>query len=265
MRVIILEDTDAVSLAAAKLIGELVSHKPSCTLGLATGGTPVATYRQLSRMHREERLSFQHVTTFNLDEYYGLPSSDPNSYRSFMNENLFHHIDIDLNRTHIPNGESKEIARECTEYETRIRNNGGIDLQLLGIGRDGHIAFNEPGSSLASRTRLMILAKETILDNARFFGTEDLVPKAALTMGVGTILEARKILLIATGASKAEAIQGCIEGPITSLVTASALQLHANVTVILDHAAAHLLERLEYYLDLEQVRNSLGVPPSLLD
>ena len=252
MRVIVEEHADAVAVRAASFIAALVRRKPDCVLGLATGGTPVGTYRELIRLHREEGLDFSQVTTFNLDEYVGLAPTHPQSYRHFMQVHLFDHINIRPERTHVPDGRALDFEAACAQYEQRIREAGGIDLQLLGIGSDGHIAFNEPGSSLGSRTRLKTLARETIRDNARFFASEDEVPRMAVTMGVGTILESRRCLLLATGRSKAEAIRATIEGPVTAQVTASALQFHREVIVVLDEEAASLLERREYYDDVER-------------
>lgn len=257
MRVIILPDADAVSRRTADFLGDLVRRKPACVLGLATGGTPLGAYRELIRRHREEGLDFSQATTFNLDEYVGLAPSHPQSYRHFMQANLFDHINIDPNRTHVPDGRALDFERACLLYEERIRACGGIDLQLLGIGTDGHIAFNEPGSSLGSRTRLKTLASETIRDNARFFGSEEAVPRLSVTMGVGTILEARRCVLVAIGAGKAQAIRDTVEGPITAQVTASALQLHRDVIVIVDEAAAGLLARRGYYSEVEQAQRLL--------
>ena len=259
MRVIIVESPDDAAQIACQRIADCVRIRQKCVLGLATGSTPVAAYRLLIEEHRMGNLDFAGVTSFNLDEYVGLGASHPQSYRTFMQEKLFDHVNISPERTHVPDGAAVDLLLECTHYEQAIRQAGGIDLQLLGIGRDGHIAFNEPGSSLASRTRLMMLARQTILDNARFFGTEDLVPKAALTMGIGTILDSRQILVLATGEGKAEAVRAMIEGPISSMVPASALQWHPDVVVVLDAAAAHRLEQRDYYLEFEQLRNKLGV------
>ena len=257
MRVIIEADPESGSRRAAKIIADTVRAKPDCVLGLATGGTPLGTYRELIRLHREEGLDFSSVTTFNLDEYVGLGPTHPQSYRFFMERNLFDHINISPSRVHVPDGRALDFAQFCRRYEEHIRAAGGIDLQLLGIGTDGHIAFNEPGSSLGSRTRLKTLTSETIRDNARFFGSAEKVPRLAVTMGVGTILEAGRCLLIAFGAAKAEAIQKTIEGPVTSQVTASALQLHRDVTVILDEAVAAHLERRDYYREVERAQSLL--------
>src|SRR5690606_26099636 len=184
---------------------------------------------------------FSRITTFNLDEYVGLPPTHPQSYRHFMSENLFRHINIDIRNTHVPDGRALDYETYGAQYEAMIEEAGGIDLQVLGIGSDGHIAFNEPGSSLGSRTRLKTLAPETILDNARFFGSADAVPRLAVTMGVGTILESRQCLLLATGEHKAKAIRNTIEGPVTAQVTASALQLHRDVIAVVDQEAGRLL------------------------
>jgi glucosamine-6-phosphate deaminase len=255
--VIIEPDAEAASRRAAKAIADLVRSKPDCVLGLATGSTPLGIYRELAGLHQEESLDFSAVTTFNLDEYVGLEPSHPQSYRFFMERNLFDHINIQRSRIHVPDGRALDFELFCRSYEDRIRAAGGIDLQLLGIGTDGHIAFNEPGSSLGSRTRLKTLASETIQDNARFFGSPDKVPRLAVTMGVGTILEARRCLLVAFGPAKADAIQKTIEGPVTSQVTASALQLHRDVMVVLDEGAASLLRRCEYYREVERAQTLL--------
>jgi glucosamine-6-phosphate deaminase len=247
-----------MSNAAAKLIAAQLRRKPDSVLGLATGSTPLGIYRELGRMHREEGLDFAGVRTFNLDEYYGLAPDHPQSYHYFMDENLLRHVNIDPKNVHIPGGLVKDIEASCSEYETSIRSAGGIDIQLLGIGRDGHIAFNEPGSSLGSRTRLKTLAQETISDNARFFKSLGEVPRFAITMGVGTILESHHIVLLASGVEKSEAVRLAVEGPVTSEITASALQLHPSVTVFLDEAAAEKLKRKDYYKYVESMRQEVG-------
>jgi glucosamine-6-phosphate deaminase len=257
MRVIILPDAEAVARRAADFVAALVHKKPNCVLGLATGSTPLGLYRELIRRHREEGLDFSQVTTFNLDEYVGLGPTHPQSYRHFMQEHLFQHLNINSTRTNVPDGRALDFEIFCRQYEQRIVDCGGIDLQVLGIGADGHIAFNEPGSSLGSRTRLKSLASETIRDNARFFGSEEAVPRLAVTMGVGTILESRRCLLLATGSGKATAIRDTVEGPITAQVTASALQLHREVIVVVDEAAAGLLARRDYYQDVERAQAQL--------
>lgn len=251
MRVIIHDSEQQASLRAAQLIAKLVRQKPSCVLGLSTGTSPLNAYAELIRMHKEESLDFSRVTTFNLDEYVGLGPSDRHSYRHFMQENFFNHINIPAQQTHFPDGRALDFAASCLAYEHRIKDCGGIDLQVLGIGTDGHIAFNEPGSSLGSRTRLKTLASETVRDNARFFDSIDQVPRLAITMGVGTILESKQCLMLAFGKRKAIAIRDTIEGPITAQVTASALQLHRDVVVILDEEAAAMLRRRDYYDEVE--------------
>jgi glucosamine-6-phosphate deaminase len=255
---VIIEPTAAdVDRRAARFVAELVRRKPDCVLGLATGGTPLGTYRELIRLHREEGLDFSQVTTFNLDEYVGLAPSHPHSYRYFMQKNLFEHVNLDPARTHVPDGRALDFDAHCRQYEQRIRDAGGIDLQVLGVGSDGHIAFNEPGSSLGSRTRLKTLTGETVRDNARFFGSEEQVPRLAITMGVGTILESQRCLLVALGPGKASAIRSTIEGPVTAQITASALQLHRDVVVIVDEAAGGWLERREYYAEVERAQQLL--------
>ncbi len=257
MRVIVEPMADRVATRAARFVAELVRRHPRCVLGLATGSTPLGMYRELIRMHAEEQLDFSRVETFNLDEYVGLDPQHPQSYRRFMQENLFDRINIDVRNTHVPDGRALDFEAYCEQYERSIEEAGGIDLQVLGIGGDGHIAFNEPGSSLGSRTRLKTLAPETVRDNARFFGSEDQVPRMAITMGVGTILESRQCLLLACGSGKARAIRDTIEGPVTAQVTASALQLHRDVIAVLDEEAARLLERRDYYQEVERAQEQL--------
>ena len=257
MRVIVEPNQEGVSRRAAQFVADVVRKRPRCVLGLATGSTPLGMYTELIRMHREEGLDFSRVVTFNLDEYVGLSGTHPQSYRYFMQHNLFDHINIDPRDTHVPDGRALDFEAYCEQYERMIADEGGIDLQVLGIGSDGHIAFNEPGSSLGSRTRLKTLTSETVRDNARFFGSEREVPRLAITMGVGTILESRQCLLLAAGDSKARAIHDTIEGPITAQVTASALQLHRDVIAILDEQAARLLERRDYYREVERAQAAL--------
>jgi glucosamine-6-phosphate deaminase len=251
LRVIIRPTAQDACITAARMIAAQVVRKPACVLGLATGGTPVVCYRELIRLHREGSLDFSNVTSFNLDEYVGLSPQHPQSFHAFMYENLFDHINIPRDRIHIPDGMATDIAASCEAYENAIAGAGGIDLQLLGIGTDGHIGFNEPGSSLASRTRLKTLCAQTVRDNARFFDRLEDVPQLSVTMGVGTILDSRRCILLATGTNKAAAIRGAIEGPITSQNTASALQLHRDAVAILDEAAASWLTRAEHYKHAE--------------
>lgn len=257
MRVMVESHPEAVSVTAARFVAALVRKKPTCVLGLATGSTPLGLYQELIRLHREEGLDFARVVTFNLDEYVGLGPTHPQSYRYFMQQSFFDHVNIDVRNTHVPDGRALDFEAYCEQYEKRIRDEGGIDLQVLGIGSDGHIAFNEPGSSLGSRTRLKTLTEETIRDNARFFGGEHDVPRLAITMGVGTILESRQCLLLAVGEHKARAIRDTVEGPITAQVTASALQLHRDVIAVLDEEAGRLLERRSYYREVERAQAAL--------
>ncbi|NIM51083.1 MAG: glucosamine-6-phosphate deaminase [Gemmatimonadales bacterium] len=241
MLVIIKDDYEAVSQEAARLVADRLHKKPSLVLGLATGSTPLGLYRELIRMHADEGLDFSKVTTFNLDEYVGLPPDHPQSYHRFMRENFFDHINADPRFVHIPDGMVTEIEAHCQWYEAEIERSGGIDLQVLGIGANGHIAFNEPGSSLGSRTRVKTLSRATREDNARFFRSIDEVPRHAITMGIGTILEAQDVLLMACGDQKAAAIQAAVEGPLTASAPASMIQMHRNAFVIVDRAAASRL------------------------
>ncbi|HCG76967.1 MAG: glucosamine-6-phosphate deaminase [bacterium (Candidatus Ratteibacteria) CG_4_10_14_3_um_filter_41_18] len=247
MEVIIKKNYDEMSKEAAKVVKKRILKKLNLVLGLATGSTPLGLYQELVRMHKEEDLSFKKVKTFNLDEYYGLDPDHPQSYRYFMNANLFSQIDIDLANTHVPDGLAKDIGKYCLEYEEEIEKYGGIDLQVLGIGSDGHIGFNEPGSSLGSRTRIKTLNEQTVADNSRFFKNIDEVPKYAITMGVGTIIDAKEIILLASGKNKSRVVAQAIEGPVTSQITASMLQVHPKVMVILDEDAASLLKKRDYY------------------
>jgi glucosamine-6-phosphate deaminase len=232
---------------AAKLVASLLNEKPNAVLGLATGSTPLTLYKELIRLHREEGLDFSQVTTFNLDEYVGLSPDHSQSYHFFMQDNLFQHLNIPASAIHVPSGTADNHDAFCRWYEEEILAAGGIDLQVLGIGGDGHIAFNEPGSSLGSRTRLKTLTAQTIRDNARFFDNERDVPRYAITMGVGTILEARHCILLANGENKAEPVAQAIEGPVTAMITASALQMHPKTTAIVDEAAAAKLQLADYY------------------
>jgi len=245
---IIINDTyDEMSAVAARVVAKTLNSKPNAVLGLATGSTPLGLYQELARLHTEEGLDFSQVTTFNLDEYVGLTQNHPQSYHYFMHENLFKHVNIPRHNIYIPSGTTDNYEAFCKWYEDEIVRVGGIDLQILGIGSDGHIAFNEPTSSLGSRTRIKTLAKPTIDDNARFFDKLEDVPVYAITMGVGTILEAKKIILLASGQSKAQAVADAIEGSVTSMCTASALQLHSQILFLVDTEAASELKMREYY------------------
>ena len=247
MEVIVQQSYEEMSRAAAAIVAEVLNAKPNAVLGMATGSTPLGVYEELVRLHREGRLDFAQVTTFNLDEYVGLPTTNPQSFHHFMHEHFFKHVNIAPGNIYIPSGTTSNYQSFCPWYEQRIKECGGIDLQILGIGSDGHIAFNEPGSSLTSRTRLKTLARQTIEDNARFFNKPEEVPIYAITMGVGTILEARTLLLLANGANKAHAVAQMVEGPVTSMITASALQMHPSATVFLDEDAASQLKMRDYY------------------
>ena len=247
MEVIIKPDSHAASRLAARKIAALVRAKPDAVLGLATGQTPLETYDRLSELHRTEGLDFSRVTTFNLDEYLGLEPSHPASFHACMRTSLFSKINIDPARVFLPDGMSEDIPRTCREYEERLRAAGGIDLRLLGIGSDGHLGFNEPSSSLSSRTRIKTLTDRTRKDNAAAFGGEDNVPHHVITMGLGTIMDARTCLLLAFGRKKAAAIAQAVEGPVSAMVPASILQMHPRAIVILDEEAASGLKRTEYY------------------
>lgn len=248
MEIIIKKNDQAASAAAAKVIARLVQDKPNAVLGLATGSTPVMLYKELIQMHREEGLDFSEVSTFNLDEYVGLEKSHAQSYHTFMQDNLFSQINVKPKNIHIPDGTTRDIPAFCATYEMAIKNAGGIDLQILGIGSDGHVGFNEPTSSLASRTRIKTLTQQTVADNARFFdGNENDVPRHCITMGIGTIMEARTNLLLAFGSTKAEAISASVEGPVSAMIPASILQHHPCAKVFIDEAAAGQLKLTDYY------------------
>ena len=247
MEVIIQPDKDAAAQLVANIVAKDIRAKPELVLGLATGRTMEAVYGLLAQMHRDEKLSFSNAKSFNLDEYVGLAATDPHSYRFYMNQHLFNKVNIDLANTYLPNGTAKNLDAECMAYEDNIRKLGGIDLQLLGIGRSGHIGFNEPLSALLSRTRVKPLSPATIAQNSGLFERPEQMPRRAITMGVGTILDARRCLLLATGAEKADIIAKAVEGPITSMISATALQLHRRCTVIVDEAAAVKLQGTDYY------------------
>jgi glucosamine-6-phosphate deaminase len=247
MEVIIRPDAEAATGLAAKVIAREIRVKPKLVLGLATGRTMERLYRNLVTMHREDGLDLSLLTTFNLDEYIGLPAGHPQSYRHYMNQHLFDHVNIDIRNTNLPDGMAVEIDAECDRYEQAIRDCGGIDLQVLGIGRSGHIGFNEPLSAMLSRTRAKVLTPTTIRQNAPLFDSPDEMPKRAITMGVGTILDSKHCLMLVTGSEKAEIVAKAVEGPVTSMISASALQLHPDCRVIVDEAAAGGLQNQEYY------------------
>ncbi|SHK75583.1 glucosamine-6-phosphate deaminase [Clostridium cavendishii DSM 21758] len=241
MKLVVAKDYEEMSKLAAQEMANVVQNKPEAVLGLATGGTPVAMYKELIKMNKEGQVDFSKVTSINLDEYVGLSGNHDQSYRYFMNTNLFNHINIDKTKTFVPNGLAEDIEKECKEYDERIANLGGIDCQLLGIGNNGHVGFNEPNEELSLGTHLTSLKEDTIKANARFFNSIDEVPTQAVTMGLGGIMKAKKIILIASGEGKAEIIEKLLKGKITTQVPASMLQMHNNVVVIVDEAAAKLV------------------------
>lgn len=239
METTIKETYEDMSKEAANIIANAICKKPDIVLGLATGSTPLGTYKELIRLHKEEGLDFSKVTTFNLDEYYGLSQDHTQSYYYYMHENFFNHINIKEENVHIPDGTASDIENYCKKYEQEIKNHGGIDLQILGIGTNGHIGFNEPAEKLFAYTHLTDLTEDTIKANSRFFDSIDEVPKKALTMGIGSILKAKKIILLANGKNKATAISYLIDQDnITTKVPATFLKTHNDVTVILDKEAS---------------------------
>ena len=240
MQIHVYQNQALAAEAAATLIASQIMSKPNTVLGLPTGSTPVLTYCELIRMNREGVVDFSNVTTFNLDEYVGLDGDHPQSYRYFMNDNLFNHVNIDKANTHVPSGIGN-VEENAVAYEQAIAAAGGIDLQFMGIGRNGHIGFNEPADSYTDGTSIIELTESTIDANKRFFDSADEVPRKAISMGVGTIMRARKCLLIATGADKAEAVRTLVKGKISPNLPASALRMHANAIIVLDAAAAALL------------------------
>ena len=247
MEVIIQNDPASAAVLTARVIATQLRANPSLVLGLATGRTMLPVYDELARMHEEEALDFARCVTFNLDEYIGLTPDNPFSYRYYMNRNLFDRVNIAPRNTHVLNGMANDLDAECVEYERTITACGGIGLQLLGIGNDGHIGFNEPLSALRSRTRQKALTPATVAQNAPLFDNPDQMPRRALTMGVGTILESGRCIVLVTGEEKAEILARAVEGPITSMVTASALQLHPRCTYVVDEAAAMALDHKDYY------------------
>lgn len=247
MEVIIRPDANTATELVARLISDAIRRKPDLVLGLATGRTMERLYARLAQMHIEEKLDFSKLSTFNLDEYVALPTENRNSYRYYMNYHLFDKVNIDKKNTFLPDGCADNLDHECEKYERKIESLGGIDLQLLGIGADGHIGFNEPLSALRSRTRVKALSPATIAQNSPLFDDPAMMPRRAITMGVGTILDAKKIIMLVTGKSKAKILSKAIEGPISSMISASALQLHPKCVVITDEDAAECLQEKEYY------------------
>ncbi len=263
MRVIIESDYQAISEWAANYVAQRINQfQPSSerpfVLGLPTGSSPLGMYKALIELNREGKVSFRNVVTFNMDEYVGLPESHPESYHSFMFNNFFNHIDIPKENIHILNGNASDLEAECGNYEKQIASYGGIDLFVGGIGPDGHIAFNEPGSSLTSRTRVKTLTTDTIVANSRFFDNDvDKVPKTALTVGVGTVMDAKEVLILCNGHNKARALQHAVEGSVTQMWTISALQMHRHGIIVCDEAATDELKvgTYRYFKDIE--RNNL--------
>ncbi|WP_339271381.1 glucosamine-6-phosphate deaminase [Paenibacillus sp. FSL W8-0187] len=241
MNIYTFSDEEQFVQTAANQISSLLHTNPRATLGLATGSTPVGLYNKLIEMNRQGLVSFAQTTTYNLDEYVGLPENHPESYRTFMNEKFFNHVDIQIERTHVPNGNATNPEEECLNYDKMLEEFGPVDLQLLGLGHNGHIGFNEPGESLSGGTHVVELQEKTRHANARFFPTLDDVPTHAITMGVATIMKARQILLLVRGEDKAEIVQRALKGPITTECPASLLQCHPNVVVLLDQGAGRLL------------------------
>ena len=260
MRLIIEKDYDALSKWAAEYVIKRINEfnptpEHRFVLGLPTGSSPIGMYKELVKACKEGRVSFKNVVTFNMDEYCGLPESHPESYHSFMANNLFNHIDCPKENIHILNGNAENLDEECARYEELVHQAGGIDLFLGGIGPDGHIAFNEPCSSLSSRTRIKTLTSDTIIANSRFFDNDvNKVPKNALTVGVGTVLDAREVLILVNGHNKARALQAAVEGPVTQMWTISALQLHKHGIIVCDEAATDELKvgTYKYFKDIER-------------
>ncbi|MGC4377781.1 glucosamine-6-phosphate deaminase [Fictibacillus sp. Mic-4] len=245
MKVIEVKNYDEMSKAGAKLIIAKIRSAEHVTLGLATGSTPIGTYKELILDFKENGTSYQHVSTINLDEYVGLSRSDATSYNQYMYEQLFKHIDIPLKQTHLPNGAANNLEEECRRYDEIIEQMGGIDLQLLGIGRNGHIGFNEPGTPFSTKTHIVDLTQSTLQANAQYFSDPSKQPKKAITMGIASILKSKEIVLLASGESKARAIYNLLYGEVTEEMPASSLKNHPNVTVIADSEALRLVKQEE--------------------
>ena len=263
MEIIILKNSENVAAMGGELVAELLRVSPAAVLGLATGGTQLALYRTLAAKHLAGEISFRNTTSFNLDEYLGITADNPQSYRAYMKREFFDYIDIDQRNTFLPECmEGQNPVLVGPGYEQQIRDAGGIALQVLGIGGNGHIGFNEPSSSLNSRTRVKTLTRQTFEDNSRLFSANEFQPTLAITMGIASIMDARRILLLATGENKAEAVSKMIEGPVTAMCPASILQMHERVTVLLDEAAAGRLKNRDYYdwthLQNESLKDRFG-------
>lgn len=265
MRLLIQPTYEAMSRWAADYIASRINRAASTAerpfvLGLPTGSSPIGTYKQLIELCHQGRVSFRHVVTFNMDEYVGLPEDHPESYHTFMRRHFFEHVDVEPHNIHILNGNAPDLEAECAAYEQRISEVGGIDLFLGGIGPDGHVAFNEPGSSLRSRTRIKSLTTDTIIANSRFFDNDvTKVPKTALTVGVGTVMDAREVVILANGHAKARALQQAVEGSVNQMWTITALQLHPHGIIVCDEAACDELKvgTYRYFKDIERA-NILG-------
>lgn len=260
MRVVIKDDYNQMSAwAAAHIVERIQAFAPTedrpFVLGLPTGSTPIGTYKELIRLHQEGKVSFQHVVTFNMDEYVRIPEDHPESYHSFMWNNFFSHIDIQKENVNILNGNAEDLEAECQRYEEKIKSYGGIELFMGGIGPDGHIAFNEPCSSLTSRTRVKTLTTDTVIANSRFFDNDiNKVPKTALTVGVGTVMDSREVMILANGHNKARALAAAIEGAVSQMCTVSVLQLHPKGIIVCDDAACDEMTygTVKYFKDIEK-------------
>lgn len=253
MEVTIWPDSDSASVFAADIVDKQITKKPDSVLGVPTGGTPLKMYAELVKRHSEGNLDFRRVSTFNLDEYVGLDPTHPSSYAAYMRQNFLQYINIQFSNVHIPNGTATDLISCCNDYEKLIKNAGGIDLLFLGIGTDGHIGFNEPTSSFRSKTRLKMLTDQTRKDNSKYFKSMADVPEYVITMGIATIMEARRIVLLAFGKKKADIVAAMIEGPLASMVPASILQMHEKTMIILDDEAASKLTQRKYYSKLDKV------------
>lgn len=241
MKILVCRDYDAMSRKAGELVGAVLAANPQAVMGLATGSSPVGLYRELIRMNREGKLDFSKIRSYNLDEYYPIQPDNPQSYHYFMAQNLFDHINIPKENVHVPDGRGGSVEEACRQYEAELDAIGGVDIQVLGIGHNGHIGFNEPADIFPSATHVVDLQESTIRANSRFFEKEEDVPRQAVSMGIGSIMKAKKIVLVANGKEKAEIIRAALTGPITPRVPASILQVHPDVTFVLEQEAASLL------------------------
>lgn len=250
MEVVILPDEQAIANAAADIVKRQVVAKPNTVFGLATGSSPVAAYREIAKRQNSGDFTLSDTRAFMLDEYVGLPADHPQSYAAFIRSVFIDHVDMRDDAVRTLNGMAQDVPAECAAFEFEIAQAGGVDLQFLGIGSDGHIAFNEPGSSLVSRTRIKTLTEQTRIDNARFFDSVSDVPRHVLTQGLATIMEARHLLMLVNGESKAEAVAACVEGPVSAMCPGSIIQMHPRVTVLLDEAAAGKLALEDYFKEV---------------